>query len=138
MFNLVTTALAQDTGRLPFRIVPECHPTATDPVTEVVNGVTKTIYPCGVEHIIEMGVNVVNALIGLTFLAVVLFILIGGFRMILASGSPERIQAARANITTAIIGLVIVLVAWVLINTAIVVLTDCQGQWYIYESFKCS
>ena len=134
MFSLVKTALAAN-GKLPLRIVPKCGPTGE--IREIVDGKLEITPECTMDHLVQMGVNIVDTLLALGILVTVLFIIIGGFRMIISAGSPERIQQARANITSAITGLVIILIAWVVINTAITVLTDCVGEWYTFESFKC-
>jgi len=132
VFGLVKTALAQS-GRLPFRIVAECEPTATS-----TSASGEIIPTCTFDHIIETGVNFVDALIALAILVTILFVIIGAFRLVISAGNPEAIKSARSNITSAVIGLVIVLVAWVVLNTAITTFTDCSGSWYVFESFNCA
>jgi hypothetical protein len=122
---LAKVALAQSNALA--RIVPDCNPTGGpgDPNT------------CGFNDMVELGINFVNALIELAFIVAAVSILIGGFRMIAAAGNDNILKAAKRNITTAVIGLVIVLVAWVVINAGIVILTDCQGDWWKFGEFNC-
>lgn len=42
----------------------------------------------------------------------ILFLIVGGFRFIIAAGNPESVQAARTTITYVIIGLVIVILSY--------------------------
>ena len=135
MFSLVKTALAQS-GRLPGRIVAQCDPTpgVDSPMYDAQGNL---IEACTFDHIIQTGVNFVDALVALAILATILFVIVGAFRLVISAGNPEAIKAARQNVASALTGLIIVLVAWVVINTAITVFTDCSGQWYVFESFNC-
>jgi len=51
-----------------------------------------------------------------TGVAAVIFIILGGFTMITSAGNAEAVANARKRVTTAIIGLVIVALAWTLIS----------------------
>ena len=52
----------------------------------------------------------------LTGAAAVIFIILGGITMISSSGSPEAVANARKRVLYAVIGLVIVALAWTLVN----------------------
>lgn len=70
---------------------------------------------CVLENLIKVGL----ALAGLIAVA---FIVYGGFLYITSAGNPEGSKAGLAAVTNASIGLVIVLAAWVIINTVLTVL----------------
>lgn len=61
--------------------------------------------------------------LGITGAVAVLFIIYGGFRYITASGNQTNMQAAKDILIKAIIGLVIVLVAYVIIQAVLSALT---------------
>ncbi|MEX1113126.1 MAG: hypothetical protein WED32_01575, partial [Patescibacteria group bacterium] len=44
----------------------------------------------------------------------VLFLIIGGFRYVVSTGNPEQVDAARKTILYAILGLIIIFIAFVL------------------------
>lgn len=67
--------------------------------------------------------TVVNAIYlvmsaGLFIIAPILFI-IGGIMMIISSGNPEKIGKARSTMIGAVVGLVIVLCSYLIVNTVI-------------------
>ncbi|MEX2054135.1 MAG: hypothetical protein WD883_01140 [Candidatus Colwellbacteria bacterium] len=129
--DLIKTTLAQ-VGRIPEDgIVPDCDPTLRPGETGA----------CNFDRLLDMASNIVNTLIALAFLAAAFFIIVGGFRLIISQGNPERLKAARANITSAIIGLIVVLTSWVVINSLIGFFVDetrCGYEWYKFEGIKCA
>lgn len=60
--------------------------------------------------------TIVSILIGTAFVVAVFFIIIGGIRMVMASGDMKKIQAAQGQITYAIIGLVVTVLAFVIMQ----------------------
>jgi predicted secreted protein len=74
-----------------------------------------------VNHMIKVAANIIALITGI---AAVILIIISGFMFVTAggaapgqrSGDPNRIKTARATLTAAIIGLVIVSLAWVIIT----------------------
>lgn len=78
------------------------------------NLVPSTIQP------INNAVNVVRGIIQfilvIAFIAAFIFLLIGGLRWITAGGDEKAVSGARGMITAALIGLVIVLVAYAIIR----------------------
>lgn len=117
MWKLIRVAYAQ----IPNRIVPECDP---------VGG-------CDTAKLYELGANIINFMIGLAFLLGVIYFLWGGFTLLTSAGSEKRIESGRKAMTAAVVGIVIVLIAWLAINTFITFFTDCTGRWYQFESLKC-
>lgn len=68
---------------------------------------------------------VINGLIIIGIVAALLFLLWGGIRWILSGGDKGKVDAARSTIVAAIVGMIIVILAWVIINTVLTVLTGC-------------
>jgi hypothetical protein len=72
----------------------------------------------GVATIANLGCvfqNVVRAFLG--FAGIVLFILLimGGFRFITSGGDPKAVEGARKTITSAIIGLIVILLSYLIL-----------------------
>ena len=61
--------------------------------------------------------NIIEAALILVGYASVIFILIGGFRYLTSSGSPDRIKGAKMTLQNAIIGLVIALASVAIVQT---------------------
>ena len=86
---------------------------------------TGSLVPCGGEgnpcqfcHIFVLINNVISFI--LTCLAPIiagLMLVIGGLYLLAAGPSPENVSKAKSVITSAVIGLVIIFVAWVFLNT---------------------
>lgn len=130
---LIKIAFAQT---LPSQLVPKCNPTGGT-TTEVINGQTITIPPCDMCTLAELGHNIVMTLIYAAFIIVVIMTITGGFRMFFSGGNPEALKTAKKHITSAIIGLLIVLLAWVVLNLLFATFTDLDGKWYILEGLSC-
>lgn len=54
----------------------------------------------------------------------ILFLIIGGFRYIASNGNQEQAKKGKATIVNALIGLVVVILAWVLVTAVISVTTN--------------
>lgn len=59
--------------------------------------------------------NVLAAVTVLAGFAALMMLIFGGFRYIVAQGDPKAVQAARGTLTWAIVGLVMVIVAWLVL-----------------------
>ena len=79
--------------------------------TEVINGVA-TIK--GFEWIFR---NVVTSIIGFAGIALFLLLLVGGFKYLTSGGNPEGVASAQKTITYALIGIVIIALAYLILLT---------------------
>lgn len=61
--------------------------------------------------------NVVQAVLALTGVGLFVMLVIGGFNFLLSGGDPKKLEAARGTLTSAIIGIVIIVVAFLIIKT---------------------
>jgi len=66
--------------------------------------------------------NIIDFLVTVSFALAGLMIAFGGILFVAGAGNPGQIQRAKGTITAALIGIIIVLVAWVVIDTILVVL----------------
>jgi len=69
------------------------------------------------EDILEVVFKVINWILLVVGAAAVLFLIIGGFRYITSAGNETQVEGAKNTMTYAIIGLVIVLLAYVIART---------------------
>lgn len=61
-------------------------------------------------------VKVLNILLGVAFLVAVLFLVIGGFRYITSAGNEEVAGKGRATIINALIGIVVIILSYVIVQ----------------------
>jgi len=74
--------------------------------------------PCQFCHIFVLINNILNFILTcLTPIIASLILVIGGFYLLTAGPSPEKVSQAKSIITAAVIGIVIIFVAWVFLNT---------------------
>lgn len=81
----------------------------------------------GTADLQETVIKIVQWILGLLGLIAVIMILIGGFKWMTAGGNEEKIESAKKLLTAAIIGLIIVLLAWAIVIFAVNVLTNTSG-----------
>ncbi len=60
-------------------------------------------------------IKIIQWILGLLGLIAVIFMLYGGFMWMTAGGNEERVSTAKKIITSALIGLVVVLLAWAIV-----------------------
>ncbi|MBI4089835.1 MAG: hypothetical protein HY421_00365 [Candidatus Kerfeldbacteria bacterium] len=63
----------------------------------------------------DVTVNVVSWVLGMLALLAVVFIIYAGFVWMTAAGNEEKIERAKKIISSAVIGLVIVILAWAIV-----------------------
>lgn len=71
---------------------------------------------CRISRFLSLFVTISKWILGLSGTAALAMIIYGGFMWILSGGSPERIDKGKKALTGAVIGVIIVLGAWMLIN----------------------
>ncbi len=91
------------------------------------DGQTVKIAPPTSVNGIDIGIDdliafIINAIIVLGIVLSLIFLLWGGIRWILSGGDKGKVDAARSTLVAAIIGLVIVILAWVIINSVLQIL----------------
>lgn len=62
---------------------------------------------------------VINAIIVLGIVLSLIFLLYGGIRWIISGGDKAKVDSARSTIVASIVGLIIVILAWVIINSVL-------------------
>lgn len=72
---------------------------------------------CNTCHLVEMGNTILTWLIGVLFLVFAVVAAIAGWGLVTSAGNQTALSAAKSKFTNAMIGLVIVLGAWLLVDT---------------------
>lgn len=68
---------------------------------------------------------IINAFFGIAILAALIYLLWGGLNWILSGGDKDKIEAARSRIVAAIIGLVLVVLSYFILDFVLRVLGMC-------------
>ena len=63
--------------------------------------------------------TIINVVLFIAFVAALVYLIIGGIRWIMSGGDKEGTAKAKAGVTSALIGLAIVLAAYILINAVL-------------------
>jgi len=80
--------------------------------------------PCGLCDALIVGRNIIEDMFKVAFILATIFIAYGGFRLMTAGGNEKNVTTAKSIIQSAVVGLLIALVAWLLINTIITSLAN--------------
>ncbi len=82
---------------------------------------------CTLCDVFKLIKNLINLFIQITFALAGGFIVWGAIEIMVAGGDEAKVKAGRERVTTAIYGIVIVLVAWLFIGTVLQILTDSSS-----------
>lgn len=98
------------------------------------------IVPCnGLEcrfcHLFQLVKNIIDWLVRISFTLAIIFIVWGGFKIIFAGANPGLVSSGRQTIIRAVVGLVILLCAWLIVDTVLKVLTG--GAWGPWNTINC-
>ncbi len=95
---------------------------ASWPATPLLPDCTKT-GNCGFNDFILLGVNLSKLILSVVGSLALLFFVYGGVMFLLAGGKAEMIEKGKKIITNAVIGIALVLGAWLIVNFTIAALT---------------
>ncbi|OGY60391.1 MAG: hypothetical protein A3B23_01775 [Candidatus Colwellbacteria bacterium RIFCSPLOWO2_01_FULL_48_10] len=93
---------------------------------------------CGKAEFLILIKNLIDFGIKISVIAVGFAVAYGGFLVLTSGGSEDKVSRGHQAITAAVIGITIVLSAWLIVNTLIEFFTNCTGQWNVFGNFKCS
>lgn len=92
--------------------------------------------PCSICDFGILVINITNFLIyNIAIPLAGLMIVIGGVMIMIGAASEERVKAGKKMFTNAIVGIVIVFLAWLMVDTVIKVLTGSFGQRSFFGTF---
>lgn len=71
----------------------------------------------------EIIVSVINLILSIAAFAAIIMIIFGGYQYMASTGDQAKVEGARKTLTNAIIGLVIVILSYIILNTVTALLT---------------
>ena len=92
--------------------------------------------PCSFCDALKVTSNIVQLLFQIAIPIAVAMIIYGALRLMFAGGSTERVTQSRKIMTSAVIGLIIALSAWIIVNTLLHVLTGNPS--FPWNEITCS
>ncbi|MBZ9578270.1 TrbC/VirB2 family protein [Patescibacteria group bacterium] len=94
--------------------------------------------PCTLCHILVLFKRVVDYVtVNIIFPLAVLMFVISGIMLLTATGDPEKIRGGKKLLKATVIGLVIVLAAWLIVNTIVVFLTPAGSPFQSWHTINC-
>lgn len=72
--------------------------------------------PTGSTSFGDLIVTVINALLLFAGAVAVLFLIVGGFRYVVSAGNPDQVEGAKKTILYAVLGLIIIFVAFLAVQ----------------------
>ena len=87
---------------------------------------------CRACDFIQLGQNIINWFIKIAASTIALTFAWGGMKMVMSGGDTGAVSSARSIMTNSVIGLVILLGSWLIVNTILNLLVNEQnmGKWY--------
>ncbi len=61
--------------------------------------------------------NLIKGVLALSGVALFVMLVVGGYNFLLSGGDPKKLEAARGTLTNAVIGLVVIVLAFLIIKT---------------------
>jgi len=80
---------------------------------------TESTHPCTWCDFGQLAKNIIDFLVYLVFPLAAIMIVVGGITIMTAGGSTERVAKGKEMVTAAVVGLLIALLAWLIIDTII-------------------
>jgi len=81
----------------------------------------------GDANLMQKIAGIVNIALGFVALIGVIIIIYAGFKWMTASGNDDQVKEARDNIRNAVIGIIIIMLAFVIVNFTVTKLSDTVG-----------
>ncbi len=90
--------------------------------------------PCTWCHLYQLGKSIIDFMMMIIIPITAIMIVYGGIMIMIAGGSPEKVKQGRSIVTAAIIGLLIALLSWLIIDTIFKVLTVQTEEGNYFEN----
>ena len=140
MFKKALTSLSLVTLAFVFVVIPLDRSIAQDTTQTAAAGfVTCDGVDCSFCNLVEMANIIIIWLFGILFLIFAVIMFAAGFGLVTAGGNEVALDAAKKKFQNALIGIVIIMAAWLLIDTIMKgLLTDGQLKgWGPWSEVEC-
>jgi len=74
------------------------------------------VEPFGTDNLLDVVSTIINLAFALAGIVAVVYLIMGGFNYVTAGGNPEAVEGAKTTLVNAIIGLVVILVSYLIIQ----------------------
>lgn len=85
--------------------------------------------PCTICDAYKVTSNIIDFLTEIAFVISALFIAIGAIMIMIAGSNEQRYEMGKKSLTNAILGLVITISAWLIVNTLLTILAPETDGW---------
>ena len=89
-------------------------PVKTNKFTDNINKVSSTTYQTKTKNINDITATVIQAVLGVLGIIFIVLMFLSGFKWMTADGNEEQVTKAKTTITNLVIGLVLVLAAFII------------------------
>ncbi len=72
--------------------------------------------PAGLTELENIFGNLISVIVGLGFVAMMILLIMAGFKYLTSGGEPKAIQSAHHTLSWAILGVLLMIVAWVILQ----------------------
>lgn len=72
--------------------------------------------PSGLAEIEQVFANVISVIVGLGFVAMLVWLIMAGFKYLTSGGEPKAVQSAHQTATWALLGVVFMAIAWLILQ----------------------
>ena len=80
-------------------------------------GITDAAGVASIQCLVPLVTNIIRAVVSLGAVALFIMLLVGGFNFLFSAGDQKKLEAARGTVTQAIVGIVIMSLAYLIILT---------------------
>ena len=84
---------------------------------------SQNVNACGLDAVMQIIINSSKLIVAFAGSAALLMFVYGGTLWIIAAGSPEKIEKGKTAMASAVIGIAIILGAWLIVNFSILAIT---------------
>lgn len=81
----------------------------------------------GTANIQDLAVRFIGLALGLLGIIAVMMVLLGGFQWLISGGNEDTVTRAKRTISSAIVGLIIILLAWAIVHFIIRTTANISG-----------
>jgi prepilin signal peptidase PulO-like enzyme (type II secretory pathway) len=82
------------------------------------------------QSLMDLITNVINILLFFAGAIAILFVIVGGYQYITSGGNEEQSEKGRKNVTNAIIGIVVIILAYAIINVIANLVSSNSGAGF--------
>jgi hypothetical protein len=93
---------------------------------------------CRACDLVSLAQNVIRWLIVVMVGVIALVFAIGGFKMVMSAGNPGAVSSARGMMANSVIGFLILLSGWLIVNTILVTLVDSGKMTRPWHTIECT